>query len=454
MKVVLIGGGGSRTPVLYHGLIDRNGALGTTELVLYDTDPAALRRAELVLLGIDETVAEAGGLLVAHRATTDLDDALDGAAFVLSAIRVGGFEARQHDEAIPLAHGVCGQETVGPGGFALALRNIPALTILAGAIARRCPDAWLVNLTNPAGMVTQALAPVLGDRVVGVCDSPLALGRGVAEAMGLDPAGLHLSYAGLNHLGWLTAAWHDGRDVLPELLASPEAKLVEEVRLLGADAVRESGRIPNTYVYFYERAEEAIANVRRGGVSRGEFLLAEQRALAARLDAAASPAEALATYRTSLRMRNDTYMSVEADLAREDAQEDVFASTGGYHEMALSVVEAIAHDRPTVLIVNTRNRGALDFLADDDVVEVPAVVRGAGVFPLAATVLPGDRALVEQVKTYERMTLDALERRSADLARAALACHPLVGDDDAARAILGDYRARFPDLDARLGGRP
>lgn len=441
MKLTLVGGGGSRTPVLYHGLVQRQEVLRVDELVLHDTDAAALGRIGRVLDGIDER----GGPRVTHRATTDLDDALDGADFVLTAIRAGGFDARVLDETIPLEHGVIGQETVGPGGFALALRNVPALAAVAARMSARCPDAWLVNLSNPAGMATQALVPLLDGRVVGVCDSPLALGRGVAAVLGVDVSALHLEYAGLNHLGWLRGVWLGGRDVLPGLLESPEAKAIEEVRLFGADEVRAAGRIPNEYVYFYEHAAEAIANVREAGGPRGAFLLAEQRALAARLDAAASPAEALAVYEDSLRTRNDTYMSVEAGLQR-DPSDDVFASAGGYHEMALSVVEAIACDSPAVLIVNTTNRGAVAGLADDDVVEVPAVVRGAGVFPLATRLDEPDRRLVEQVKAYERATLAAIEHRSVADARAALAAHPLVADRAVADAIVDGYLARIPGL--------
>lgn len=445
MKITLIGGGGSRTPVLYHGLIGRQGPLGVHELVLHDRDEPALRRVSKVLMGIDES---GGG--VRHRTTTNLDDALEGAAFVLSAIRVGGFEARGLDESIPLEHGVVGQETVGPGGFALALRHVPALQSLASAMRTRCPQAWLINLTNPAGMVTQAVGPMLDGRVVGVCDSPLALGRRVAEVLGTDVRRLHLGYGGLNHLGWLSAVWDDGRDVLPALLESPEASRIEEVRLFGAGAIHASGGIPNEYVYFYKRADRAFGNIARGGSSRGQFLLAEQRALAADLEAAATPRDALEVYRRSLQVRTDTYMKVEAELARAGT-DDVFASAGGYHEMALSVVEAIGRDRPAVLIVNTRNGGALDFLPPDDVVEVPAVVRRAGVFPLDATVPTADQSLVEQVKEYERATLAAIESRSVDAGVAALASNPLVPDARVAAAIMKDYLRKIPALATALG---
>jgi 6-phospho-beta-glucosidase len=285
VRLTVVGGGGSRTPVLYWGLCRRLGRLPVTELVLHDTDERQLARVVRVLQGIDEEGAGA----IPFTATTVLEDALEGAAFVLTAVRAGGFEARELDEAIPLQGGIVGQETVGAGGFALATRNVPAVVRVGEAMQRRCPSAWLVNLTNPAGMVTQALAPLLEGRLVGVCDSPLALGRRVAEVLGVPLPSLHLSYGGLNHLGWLTGVWLDGRDRLPELLDDREAERIEEVRLFGRDRLRALGAIPNEYLYFYERPGDVLANVSDGNRSRGSFLLAEQRRVVARLAAASSP---------------------------------------------------------------------------------------------------------------------------------------------------------------------
>ncbi len=449
MRIALVGGGGSRTPVLYRGLVERAASLDVERLALYDVDAGALGRVTKVLAGMDEVAG--GGVPVT--ATTDLSEALTGADFVLSAVRAGGFAARAADEGIALRHGVVGQETVGPGGFALAVRNVPVLAAVARTMRERCPAAWLVNLTNPAGLVTQALVPLLDGRVVGVCDSAVALGRGVAEALDVPLASLHLRYGGLNHLGWLSEAWLDGRDVLPDLLASPEAKRIEEVRLFGREAVCRQGAVPNEYLWFYEQPERAIANIAESGMPRGAFLLAEQRRLADELDAAADGVAALDVYRRNLQTRNDTYLAVEAQLRRDD-RPDAFDSAGGYHEMALSVVEAIACDRPTVLVVNTANRGALGFLADDDVVEVPAVVRRAGVFPLAAAVPPGRRGLVEQVKAYERATIAAVTARSWRAAVAALAGHPLVPSAATAGAILADYAAAIPQVAAALEPAP
>jgi 6-phospho-beta-glucosidase len=449
ITLTLVGGGGSRVPVLYEGLRARADRFGPVTLRLHDVDAAALARVTKVLRGMDET----GGSAIDVTSTTDLAEALDGADFVLTAIRAGGFESRRLDEAIPLAHGVLGQETVGPGGFALAARNVPALQRVAVAMRTHCPDAWMVNLTNPAGLVTQALVPLLGTKVIGVCDSPLSLARQVAAVLGVDAARLHPEYGGLNHLGWLSAVWLDGADVLPEVLASDEAETIEEVRIFGIDEIRNLGAVPNEYVYFYEQTPQAIANIAHGDASRGAFLLNQHRALAAAIDAAPGPREALAAYLESLKARQETYMAVEANVDRQPTT-DVLASAGGYHQMALSVVDAVVGDRSDVLIVNTLNRGALSFLADDDVVEVPAVVRAAGVFPLATRVPQSKRALVEEVKAFERAAVGALDRGSVDAAGTALAVHPVVPSDEAAARILRDYRKHIPDVGAALGSEP
>lgn len=444
MKITVVGGGGSRTPLLYHGLVQRVDDLPDVELVLHDTSARWLARVRKVVTGIDE----AADARVPTTTTTDLDEALDDADFVLTAIRAGGFDARRSDEAIPLGHGVVGQETVGPGGFGLALRNIPALQHIAQVMRRRCPEAWLVNLANPAGMVTEALGHQLGDRVIGVCDSPAALMRGVAGALAEDPRDLHFGYGGINHLGWLTGVWRRGRDLLPDLLDSARLGAINEVRLLGVDRIRALGAVPNEYLYFYERTAEVLANV-AGNESRGSFLAGHRRNLASDLDEASTPTAALAAYRASLKQRQDTYLATESGMA-VGSTDDVFSDAGGYHEMALSVVRAIACDTPTVAVVNTRNRGALSFLPDDVVVEVPAVVHAAGAFPLASDVPASQRRLVERVKTFEAATLRAIASRSRRDAASALATHPLVPTRAVADAIVAQYAAQTPLVSALL----
>lgn len=444
MRIAVIGGGGSRTPLLYHGLLQRVADLPAPSVVLHDTSAPWLARVRTVLRAMDEQAAAS----VPTTTTTDLDAALDGADFVITAIRVGGFEARRVDEEVPLAQGVLGQETVGPGGFALALRNVPALAHVAQVMRHRCPDAWLINLTNPAGLVTEALSHQLGDRVIGVCDSPTALQGRVAAALDLDAATLHFGYAGLNHLGWLTAAWQRGRDLLPALLDDARLSRIEEARLIGADRVRALGAVPNEYLYFYEHTADVVANTSDAG-PRGAFLADRRGDLATAIDHAPTPAGALAAYRASLRQRQDTYLAAESGVTRPPTT-DVFADAGGYHEVALAVLVAIARDAPTVAVVNTRNRGALPFLPDDAVVEVPAVIRAAGTFPLASTVPASQRALVEQVKAFERATLDAISTGSRRAAVAALATHPVVASADVAARIVTRYAAQMPLISALL----
>ena len=198
MKLAIIGGGGFRVPLVYGALLERR---PFDEVVLHDVDPERLDRIAQVLEG---QAAEHGDR-IPFRTTTDLDDALEGAGFVFVAIRVGGLEGRTIDEGVPLRHGVLGQETTGPGGICFALRTIPAMVALAERTASRAPGAWLVNFTNPAGMVTEALQRVLGDRAVGICDTPSALCRRVAAVLQRSPEELRFDYFGLNHLGWLKA---------------------------------------------------------------------------------------------------------------------------------------------------------------------------------------------------------------------------------------------------------
>jgi 6-phospho-beta-glucosidase len=197
MKLTVVGGGGFRMPMVYGALLARRDRLPFDDVVLYDVDAGRLERIGAVLQGL----AAEHGAAVPFTTTTDLDEAIEGADFVFSAIRVGRLEGRVVDESVPLALEVLGQETTGPGGICFALRTIPAVMEIAHAIAEKAPGAWLINFTNPAGMVTEAAQRVLGDRVVGICDSPAGLCRRVAKALGEDPARMWFDYFGLNHLG-------------------------------------------------------------------------------------------------------------------------------------------------------------------------------------------------------------------------------------------------------------
>ncbi|MFM6850169.1 MAG: 6-phospho-beta-glucosidase, partial [Terrabacter sp.] len=280
MKLVILGGGGFRVPLVHGALLRDIAERRVTEVVLHDTDPSRLDVMRHVL------AAQAERHRAAHRdslspptlsATTDLDTALAGADFVFSAMRVGGLEGRTVDERIALDLGLLGQETTGPGGVGYGLRTVPVALDVARRVRRLAPDAWVINFTNPAGLVTQAMQSVLGDRVVGICDSPLGLAKRAAGALGHDLDDLEIDYAGLNHLGWLTALRRDGCDLLPDLLADEGAlAAIEEGHLFGTEWLRDLGSLPNEYLFYYYFTRDAIAQIAGAAQTRGEYLVAQQ----------------------------------------------------------------------------------------------------------------------------------------------------------------------------------
>ena len=367
---------------------------------------------------------------------------------MFSAIRVGRLEGRVVDESVPLARGVLGQETTGPGGICFALRTIPEMLKLAETVAERAPGAWVINFTNPAGMVTEALQQVLGDRVVGICDSPSGLCRRVARAVGHDPADMWFDYFGLNHLGWLRAAHDADTDRLPELLAD-DGKLesFEEGRLFGGDWLRALGMIPNEYLYYFYFHADAVESIRKG-VPRGAQLLESQAAFYAR-----NGDDALAEWRATRAERDRTYMAAERLAAGVEADHDDGGDGGGYEGEAMAVVEAIANNTRAIMILNTANRSALPFLDERAVVEVPCIVGRTGPVPVAVGAVPAHaQALMTAIKDVERTTIQAAQTGSADLAIRALALHPLVPSVQTARDIFAGYRAQLPELEERFAG--
>jgi 6-phospho-beta-glucosidase len=439
MKLAILGGGGFRVPLVYQALATGQAGSGTLidELWLYDTDPARL-------VVIENVLRQLPGSITPH-ATTRLDDALDGADFVFSAIRVGGLAGRIADERAAIEAGLVGQETTGPGGLAYALRTIPVARHVAGRVLALAPEAYLINFTNPAGIITEAMQELLGDRAIGICDTPSGLGSRLAGLFGVPADEVRLDYAGLNHLGWLRSAHYRDRDLVKEVLAPSNAALLdglEEAQVMGPDWLRVLGLLPNEYLYYFYRNREARRAGRAGG-TRGEFLRAQQDAFYAA--AAARPEQALAAWRRALSEREASYMAEArpAGAARP-------ASGGGYEYVALGLMQAIAAGEPRTMILNVRNRDTLPGLPPDAVVEVPCRVDGAGPRPLAPTQPGGaELGLLQQVKAVERLTIRAAVDRDPDLAVQALALHPLVDSVAVARDLLAAYRRVNPALFAR-----
>ncbi|GAA4679678.1 6-phospho-beta-glucosidase [Streptomyces chumphonensis] len=432
MRLSLLGGGGFRVPLVYGALAREDG--GITDVVLHDTDPLRLRVISSVLDAID------GGPRV--HVADDLDDALRGADFVFSAIRVGGTAGRVRDERAALAEGVLGQETVGAGGLLYGLRTVPVAVHIAERVRALAPSAWVVNFTNPAGIVTEAMAAVLGDRVIGICDSPVGLVRRAARAAGADPDAVDYDYLGLNHLGWLRSLHSGGRDLLPGLLADPAALgTFEEGRLFGAPWLAALGSLPNEYLHYYYFRRETLAAARAAGETRGAFLARQQGAFFER--AAEEPAAAAALWEATRREREETYLA-EARSASGGWQRDADdLDGGGYDRVALALMRAIATDRPTRLILDVRNAGTVAALPDDAVVETVCEVTGSGARPLpGAAPGPAELGLMLQVKAAERATIAAATTGSRRAALRALALHPLVDSPAVADRVL--TRARWP----------
>ena len=441
MKVTVFGGGGFRAPMLDRSLAWGANAIGVDEVVFHDTSEPRLRMIADVLHAMDD---ERGGGLP-RRTTTDLNDALDGAGAVLAAIRVGGNAGRIVDEIVPVELGVLGQETVGPGGISFALRTLPVMREMASAVAARAPGAWFLNFTNPAGLVTEALRDILGDRAVGICDSPISLGRAVAAALGRSPRALEFDYAGLNHLGWLLEVREDGRDLLPELLASERAAEVEEVRLFGLERIRELGMIPNEYLAYYEQTDAIVGRMRQRGATRGQLVQEQQLGFFdQRYD---TPEDALLGWRRARDARHAGYMD---EAGGDRAAEAYAASTNdpadeGYGAVAVGFLRAVATDASERLILNTANAGRMPFLDDDAVVETPNLVGRNGPSPVpVGELLPAQRDLLARVKEVERLTLRASSERSAELAIDAIARHPVVGSRPLAERIFAGYLERQP----------
>jgi len=406
VKIAVVGGASTYTPELVEGLAAARDRLPVDELVLLDIDR---RRLELVggLAGrILHRVAWPGRLTL----TSDRDQALDGAAFVVLQLRVGGQQARLLDETLPLEFGCIGQETTGPGGFAKALRTVPLVLEIAEEVARRAaPNAWIIDFTNPVGIVMQALLDD-GHRAIGLCNSGIGFERQVARWLGVSPAEVALEHVGLNHLTWERAARVDGTDRLPELLARSAPEIAREIGV-PADLIRLLGAIPSYYLRYYYCTDEVLAEQVSGAKrSRAEEVMAIERQL--------------------LELYSDPTL---------DSKPPLLMQRGGayYSEAAARLMASLQAGSGDRQPVDVRNQGSLPDLADDAVVEVPARIDRGGAHPEPLRPMPPEMAgLVQQVKAYERLTVRAAIHGDRAAALKALMANPLVRTHQTARALL------------------
>ncbi|TQS43414.1 6-phospho-beta-glucosidase [Cryptosporangium phraense] len=402
MKIVVVGGGSTYTPELIDGFARLRDTLEVTEIVLLDPD---VQRRELLAAMADRMLDRAG-----HPAKVvpgdDVAAAADGATAVLFQLRVGGQAARARDETWPLECGCVGQETTGAGGFAKALRTVPVVLELAEQIRAVAPEAWLVDFTNPVGIVTRALLQE-GHRALGLCNVAIGFQRFFAELLEVTPERVSLGHVGLNHLTWERSVHVDGRDVLPELFSSDLDRLAALVRQ-PRELITLLRALPSYYLrYFYEH--DVVVDEQRHAPSRASEVAAMERQL---LELYADP-------------------SVDTKPALLEQRGGAF-----YSEAAVALVASLVADRGDVQVVNVRNDGTLPFLPDDMTIEVPAVIGAHGARPLPVSpVEPGLAGLVAGVAGYEQLALDAALRGGRDRVVAALLAHPLVGQWDVANRL-------------------
>jgi 6-phospho-beta-glucosidase len=421
MKLAVVGGGSTYTPELVDGLARLSADITVTELVLVDPDDARLA----VVGPFSARIMARHGHPAKVSWTTDLDAAVDGAGAVLLQLRVGGQATRQRDETWPLECGCIGQETTGAGGFAKALRTVPVVLQVAERVrARALPDAWIIDFTNPVGIVTRALLDA-GHRAIGLCNVAIGYQRSFASLLGVEPERVALDHVGLNHLTWERAAVVDGVDRLPELLAAHG----EEIALhtgLPLEVTLAAGAVPSYYLRYYW-AHDAVVESERGQQTRAAAVAEIERQL----------------------------LSMYADPAL-DTKPDLLTHRGGafYSEAAVALLASLVTDRRDSQVVNLRNGGTLPFLPDEAVIEVPAVVGADGATPVpVAPVSPLLAGLIAHVSCYEELAVDAALRGGRDRVALALLAHPLVGQYDLAQQLtdrlLAENAAFLPWADSR-----
>ncbi|MEU7000896.1 6-phospho-beta-glucosidase [Nonomuraea sp. NPDC046570] len=412
MRIAVVGGGSTYTPELIDGFARLREELPLTEIALIDRDA---RRLEPVA-GMARRMLARAGHPAQVIATDSVERGVAGARAVLLQLRVGGQAARDVDETLPLRCGCVGQETTGAGGLAKALRTVPVVLDIAARVRELAPEAWIVDFTNPVGIVTRALLRD-GHRAIGLCNVAIGFQRRFAGHLGVAPERVSLGHVGLNHLSWERTVQLDGADVLPRLIEEHGERIADDVGL-PVGLIRRLGVVPSYYLrYFY--AHDLVVEEQRSKPTRAS----EVAAMEARL------------------------LEMYADPA-VDTKPALLGGRGGayYSEAAVALIASLLGDRGDTQVVNLRNGGALPFLPDDAVIEVPAAITAAGATALpVAPVEPLYAGLIAHVTAYEALALTAALEGGAERVHDALLAHPLVGQE----AVAGELTRLLLDANRR-----
>lgn len=399
LKIAIIGAGSTYTPELMEGLINKKESLPLREIYLMDIDH---RKLEIVG-GLAKRMIEAADMDVEVVLTDDLDKSLINADFVLVQIRVGKLQARILDEKIPLKYGLIGQETNGIGGFFKGMRTIPVMMDIAKRMEKLCPDAWLINFSNPSGMLAQALLNHTKVKTLGLCNVPINMISSVKDKLGLPEA--EVEYVGLNHLTWITSIKYNGKDYLQDAIKQGiNSEAMKNIPASGftPELIKAVGAIPSSYLEYYYYRDAKLEHALKQEKSRGEVCVDIENDL--------------------LQIYADSELHVKPAL---------LSKRGGsrYSEAAINLVDSIYNDKRDVQVVNVLNNGAIDFMRDDDAIEISAIIGKDGATPIKANFKNEHiKEYMLLIKAYERHAVEAALTGDDDAAMRALMINPLVLD--------------------------
>lgn len=419
LKIVTIGGGSSYTPELIEGFINYYSELPVREIWLVDIE-AGKQKLEIVG-NLAKRMIEKAGLPIEIHLTLDRKKALKGADYVTTQLRVGQLAARALDEKIPLKHGVIGQETNGPGGLFKAFRTIPVILEIAREMEEVCPHAWLINFTNPAGMVTEAVLRHTKIKVIGLCNVPIGMERGVADLMKVDPSRVRIDFAGLNHMVYGLDVFVDGvsvKDQVIEMITDPDKAItMKNIHAMGwePEFLRALNLFPCPYHNYYYKTGDVLAQELKDA-EKGETRAEVVQRLEEGLFELYKNKE-LATKPPQLEQRGGAY----------------------YSEAAVRLIHSIYTDKRDIQAVNTINHGAIEGIPYGSAVEVSCVITKDGPKPINVGKLPiAVRGLIQQIKSFERVAIDAAISGDYDSALLAMTINPLVPSDRVAKLILDE----------------
>ncbi|QTH42946.1 6-phospho-beta-glucosidase [Cohnella sp. LGH] len=424
LKIAVIGGGSSYTPELIDGLIRYYDEFPVAELYLVDIEPGA---DKLKIIGdLAQRMIDASGKPIKLHTTMDRREAIKGADFVTTQIRVGMLDARSRDEKIPLLFGLIGQETTGAGGFAKALRTIPVILDICREIEELAPDAFLINFTNPAGLVTEAVNKHTKVKSVGLCNLPIGNKMQIAELYDVDQRDLYIEMVGINHLNWTTKVVIDGKDQTQDFLTKIAGRSGFSMKNIpdlewDAEFITSVGALPCAYHRYYYMKEEMFRELNT-------------------------------TFQETGKTRADDVKEVEAELFELYTQPELVSKPpqlekrGGayYSEAAVQLMKSIYNDSGDIQVVNVRNGGVISCLPEDAAIEVNCVIKSDGPHPivLSGELPPQIRGLLQVVKAYEELTVQAAVFGDYHAALQALTIHPLVGDEQLAKSLIGEILAQ------------